>query len=126
MIFKSHRSPSYTLLAGILILSFILHVFEAPVKVQSQTLLPAGQADRLLDQLTPEERIGQLFLVTFQGTDVSPDSHIYSLIHTQHVGGVVFLARNDNIVPVDDDPLTTPKQVASLIRQLQQTNGKPH
>ena len=121
MIFKIHRSPFYTLLAGVLVLAFILPVFEAPVQVHSQTLSPAGQADRLLDQLTPEERIGQLFLVTFQGTDVGPDSHIYSLIHTQHVGGVVFLSRNDNIVPADDDPQTTPKQVASLIRQLQQT-----
>jgi len=115
------RSSLHTLLAGILALAIILPVFEAPVGVHSQALSPAGQAEELLSQLTPEERIGQLFLVTFQGTDVGPDSQIYKLIHTQHVGGVVLLSRNDNIMPADSDPQSTPQQVASLIRQLQQT-----
>ena len=67
---KNHRSPLYTLLAGILVLAIILPVFETPVQVHSQALSPGGQAEQLLNQLTPEERIGQLFLVTFQGTDV--------------------------------------------------------
>jgi beta-N-acetylhexosaminidase len=118
---KNHHSPFYTLLAGLLVLSIILPVFGAPVQVHSQTLSPAGQAEQLLHQLTPEERIGQLFLVTFQGTDVGPLSQIYNLIHTQHVGGVVLLSRNDNIVSVDNDLQSTPKQVASLIHQVQQT-----
>jgi beta-N-acetylhexosaminidase len=118
---RNRRSPFYMLLVGILVLATILPVFSAPVQVHSQALSPAGQADQLLNQLTPEERIGQLFLVTFQGTDVGADSQIYDLIHSQHVGGVVLLARNDNIAPPDDNPQSTPKQVASLIRQLQQT-----
>jgi beta-N-acetylhexosaminidase len=118
---KNRRSRLYTFLAGMLVLAISLPVFGAPMNVHSQTLSPAGQADQLLNQLTPEERIGQLFLVTFQGTDVGPDSQIYDLIHTQHLGGVVLLARNDNIVVADNDPQSTPKLVASLIRQLQQT-----
>ncbi len=118
---RNRLSPLHTLLAGILVFTFFLPVFSAPVQGHSQVLTPAGQAEQLLSQLTPEERIGQLFLVTFQGTDVGPDSQIYDLIHAQHVGGVVLLARNDNIVPSDNDPQSTPKQVASLIRQLQQT-----
>ena len=75
----------------------------------------------MLSQLTPEERVGQLFLVTFQGTDVGSTSKIFDLISTQHVGGVVLLAQNDNIVPTDESPQSAPKQVAGLIRQLQQT-----
>lgn len=121
MKFSHHRSPLYTLLVGILVSALILPVFGAPVQVHSQALSPAGQADQLLSQLTPEERIGQLFLVTFQGTNVGPDSQIYDLIHTQHVGGVALLARNDNIAPTDNNPQSTPIQVAALIRQLQQT-----
>jgi beta-N-acetylhexosaminidase len=118
---ENRHSPLHKLLAGILVLTIILPVFSAPMRGHSQSLTPVEQAEQLLIQLTPEERIGQLFLVTFQGTNVGPDSQIYDLIRTQHVGGVVLLARNDNIVPLDNDPQSTPQQVASLIRQLQQT-----
>ncbi len=121
MKFGNRRSPFHTLLIVLLLSALILPVFNVPVAVNSQGLSPEGQADELLSQLTPEERVGQLFLVTFQGTDVSSASKIYDLIYTQHVGGVVLLARNDNIVPADENPQSTPRQVADLIHQLQQT-----
>jgi beta-N-acetylhexosaminidase len=52
--------------------------------------------------MTPEERVGQLFLVTFQGTETHDQTQIYDLIANHHVGGVVLLAANDNFLPEPD------------------------
>jgi beta-N-acetylhexosaminidase len=52
--------------------------------------------------MTPEERVGQLFLVTFQGTETHDQTQIYDLIANHHVGGVVLLAGNDNFLPQPD------------------------
>ena len=46
----------------------------------------------MLANLTPEERVGQLFLVTFQGSTFDENSQIYDLIANHHVGGVILLA----------------------------------
>jgi beta-N-acetylhexosaminidase len=55
-----------------------------------------ASAEAILQDMTPEEKVGQLFLVTFEGTDVGEDSQIYDLITNQHVGGVVLLSENNN------------------------------
>jgi len=54
------------------------------------------KARNLLPKLTVEERIGQLFLVTFKGSSVDDRSQIYDLIVNHHVGGLVLLRENDN------------------------------
>ncbi len=59
---------------------------------------PPAAVRALFQKMTPEERIGQLFLVSFKGTDTSEKSQIYDLIVTHHVGGVVLSAANDNFV----------------------------
>ncbi len=48
--------------------------------------------------MTAEERVGQLFLVSFTGTETDPRSQIYDLIMEHHIGGVVLLAGNDNFL----------------------------
>jgi beta-N-acetylhexosaminidase len=76
---------------------------------------PPEEVLRLLEALTPEERVGQLFLVTFKGTDTDIESPIYDLMTNYHIGGVVLLSENDNINP-------TPATVAGthqLISELQ-------
>lgn len=77
------------------------------------------QAQALAKNLTPEEKVGQLFLVTFKGQDVSSTSQIYNLISQYHVGGVVLLASNDNFGSAD----RTPQAVHQLIGQLQSIEG---
>ena len=62
----------------------------------------AAKVQALLASMTPEEKVGQLFLVTFQGTSTDPESQIYDLIANHHVGGVVLLAENDNFVAAPD------------------------
>ena len=50
------------------------------------SFLPVGQAtaqtaaQSLFEQMTVEERVGQVFLVTFQGSKIEPDSQIVELI----------------------------------------------
>ncbi|MGQ9665986.1 MAG: hypothetical protein ACUVWB_01615, partial [Anaerolineae bacterium] len=55
-------------------------------------LNPADDAvEQMIAQMTVEERVGQLFLVTFIGNQAPPDSDIAELIQTYRVGGVVLL-----------------------------------
>jgi len=72
--------------------------------------------DRLIASLTPAERVGQLVLVTFEGSNVKPDTEIAQLIRNYNIGGVVLLAENDNI----NGHVNTPRLVQSLTTELQQ------
>lgn len=82
---------------------------------EQQSLKPEDQAANLLKQLTPQERVGQLFLVTFKGIDTSGSTQIHDLIANSHVGGVVLREANDNFVKGTD--MTA--QVAGLTSSLQ-------
>lgn len=77
---------------------------------------PQQNARALLESLTPEERVGQLFLVTFQGTDAGPDSQVHDLIANRHVGGLILRAENDNFVAGDQILI----QSQNLTHQIQQ------
>ncbi len=85
------------------------------VGVHAQGETPPEEVLRLLETFTPEERVGQLFLVTFIGTETGIESPIYDLITNYHVGGVILLSGNDNFNP-------TPNTVSGahqLISELQ-------
>jgi beta-N-acetylhexosaminidase len=69
----------------------------------------------LFQKMTPEEKIGQLFLVAFQGREVNENSEIYDLIVNRHVGGVVLNLANDNFTS-----LNTIKNTYQLTQTLQQ------
>lgn len=84
--------------------------------LSAQELAPA---QILLDAMTVEERVGQLFLVTFRGNDIRQSSDIADLVLNYRVGGVVLLAENDNISDLEEDG-STPLQVARLTNDLQQ------
>lgn len=85
---------------------------------QPQTADPVASAKQMLAQMTPEERIGQLFLVTFSGSTADQNSQIYSLIHDHHVGGVVLLAANDNFV-ASPDTVTSANQLISQLQAIE-------
>ena len=70
----------------------------------------------LLERMSPTEKVGQLFLVTFIGDDVGPNSDIARLISEYRVGGVILLASNRNFTNEEG----TPRQVAELTNGLQQ------
>lgn len=54
------------------------------------------KAKEMLSELSPREKVGQLFLVTFNGTDTSERSQIHSLIKDHNIGGVVLQRDQDN------------------------------
>ncbi len=98
----------------LLLLVLLCTLVAAPVRAQTPT--PPPNVLLILNSMTPEERVGQLFLVTFNGTDASETSQIYNLITQYHIGGVVLLAGNDNFVAAPD----TIGQAHSLIKNIQQ------
>jgi len=101
------------------ILVLILPGFE--VAAQTVTTTPESQAAGILNNLTPEEKIGQLFMITFVGTDVGPESEIYDLITNYHIGSVVILAENDNLTHINQSPGDTALQLRALTHDLQKT-----
>ena len=62
-------------------------------------------ADSILQRLSVEQLVGQLFLVTFQGNDTGPDGDIARLIQDRHVGGVVLMSGNGNFRNDGDTPI---------------------
>ncbi|MEM7126956.1 MAG: glycoside hydrolase family 3 N-terminal domain-containing protein [Chloroflexota bacterium] len=75
--------------------------------------------EQYIAQMSVADKIGQLFIVAFEGNDVSPTSDISNLIHTFRIGGVVISPRNrnfDNSRSAQEDAVT---QVTRLTNQLQ-------
>jgi beta-N-acetylhexosaminidase len=91
-------------------------VTNASASVSTQDSIPFQKARQLLSQMSPEERIGQLFLVSFEGQNIDSSSQIYDLITKYHIGGVLLLAANDNFTGPDN----TAEQARELISGLQQ------
>ena len=102
-------------LSGMLLFIFAVSIFSPALQVNAQTATPPGNVLALLEEMTPEERVGQLFAVTFEGTDASRESEIYDLIANYHVGGVILLAENDNFTA----STTSVADVHGLISTLQ-------
>lgn len=92
---------------------------EKPKSGQSQEPQPAAQkpesgqttlekVDSLLQKMTLQEKVGQLLMVGFYGTQ--EDKNIKNLLQNDKVGGVILFDRN----------MQNPRQVARLTNQLQQ------
>ena len=92
-----HRS--FRLISILLVVVFItalIHPALAQTGEGLQGIDPRQKAQTLLKSLSAEERVGQLFLITYKGTDIRENSQIYDLLITHHVGGVVLTADNNN------------------------------
>ncbi|MBI3161704.1 MAG: hypothetical protein HYZ23_04310 [Chloroflexi bacterium] len=97
-------------------IAILVLVMLLPAPARAQTPTPPPEVMAVLNTMNPEERVGQLFLVTFTGTDTSAESQLYELMTQYHVGGVVLLAQNDNFVQAPD----TVSQAHALIKNIQQ------
>ena len=73
--------------------------------------------EAVLEDMTPEEKVGQLFLVTFDGMVVDEESQIYDLITNYHVGGVFLRAENNNFSSED-----TISKAQAMVASLQNIN----
>ena len=107
------RLISLTLLLSVLI-------FPASQQPQVSAQTPTNQeVEAVFAQMDAEARVGQLFVVTFYGSDVSPDSEIASLIRDHHVGGVILTGSADNFT--QDTDLAV--QMYELAAALQTVNA---
>ena len=105
------------LLIWMLLFFFILSPI-LPAAGQDNSFDPARQkAVDMLARLTPEERVGQLFVVTFTGTTVDERSEVYDLVVNGHVGGLVLTRSNDNFNNTED----IRRQIYQLTSSLQET-----
>jgi beta-N-acetylhexosaminidase len=95
------KRSGLTLLHGFLLLTCLLSLVAPWSTARAQSSIPS-KVQAVLASMTPEERVGQLFLVTFQGTQTDSESQIYDLVANHHVGGVLLLAANDNFVGAPD------------------------
>jgi len=90
---------------SLIILSLLLPISMGRAAPSGQAVTGNERAQALLDQLTPEERVGQLFLVTFIGPEAGIGSatgaQIYDLIVNYHIGGVILTSANDNFIGSD-------------------------
>jgi beta-N-acetylhexosaminidase len=75
-----------------------------------------AQVEAILEQLSVEERVGQLFMVSMVGQNAYPADAISQLILEYKIGGVYLKEANNNVSNTSDD---TPAQVANLTNQLQ-------
>ena len=90
----------------------------ASARASAAAAEPARQTDpaaAILQAMTPDERVGQLFVVSFYGPSAAPDTPIYDLITRYKIGAVILAAANDNIT----DTLQAPAQVLTLTNELQ-------
>ncbi len=103
----------------ILFLCIVLSVLPSfPVYAQEgeDNSFARVQAKNILETLMPAEKVGQLFLITFDGIDTSPNSEIYKLIRDFHIGGVVIKQQNGNIP--DEDSGGDLSELIDAIQQI--------
>jgi beta-N-acetylhexosaminidase len=98
----------------LILLAFIASVIGRLPPASAQTPMPPAQVQAVLNSMTPEERVGQLFLVTFRGMDTGEQSQIYDLVRNRHVGGVILLAENDNFVSEPDTIVSAHRLISEL------------
>ena len=107
----------FPLLAAVSALTMIASLLQPIPIAQAEPRLQISKAQAVLASMTSEEKVGQLFLVTFQGTDTHDQTHIYDLIANHHVGGVVLLAGNDNFLP-EPDTISSAHQLINALQTI--------
>ena len=106
------------ILHWLILLTFGASLLGPVTGAAAQPVSQANSAEAVLISMSPEERVGQLFLVTFRGTDVSAESQIYDLIVNHHIGGVVLLADHDNFLAAPDT-VTGTHQLLNNLQEIE-------
>jgi beta-N-acetylhexosaminidase len=102
----------------VLLAAVLISLYGRVPAARAEVLYQSSKVQAVLASMSPEERVGQLFLVTFQGTNTSPESPIYDLIANHHVGGVILLAENDNFLG-EPDTLTGTHQLINTLQSIE-------
>jgi beta-N-acetylhexosaminidase len=89
---------------------------QTPEPTLTEREVGEGWLDEMLEGMTTADKVGQLFLVTFEGNEVGPESDIARLVQMLRIGGIILSPADRNFV---NDP-TAPQRVGSLTRALQE------
>jgi len=98
-------------LTGILALSAILGSIIPAGAERGAAQIAAGS---ILESMSPEERVGQLFLITYEGSDALTDEDLRDLIENYHIGGVLITRDNDNLIESPDTLQQLQEQITFL------------
>lgn len=79
---------------------------------------------RIIDDMTVDERVGQLFLVTYIGQETDADSDVARLVRDYKVGGVVLSPRHRNFRNAEGAPAFVAK-VTSQLQSLALSDADP-
>ena len=84
------RKRSWSLTLRIMLLGVLLGLPTAGA-VHSLSDQPdtASRIADIVNALSPEQRVGQLFVVTFDGSKVEPENPVYGLIERYGIGGIM-------------------------------------
>jgi len=104
-----------SILLLLIILSLAIPSATGQAKARAQANVNEVAAHDLLVEMTAAERVGQVFLVSFQGSSAQEGSRILSLIEDKHIGGVVLRKDNDNFT----GPENTVGALKELVTDLQ-------
>lgn len=100
-------------------LGVLLHPATTVFALRSPQLNPIQErAQRILQEMSVEERVGQVFLVSFTGSYFEGNVQIQQLIRDYHVGGVVLRSENDNF----SGPENTLARLQQMTSDLQSAN----
>jgi len=113
-----HLRGLFRWLTALSVMPFIASLLGPLPAARAQTQTPPSKVQAVLASMSPEERVGQVFLVTFQGMDTHDQTQIHDLIANHHVGGVVLLADNDNFT-VDPDTISTTQQLVNALQTIE-------
>ncbi|MEK7311963.1 MAG: glycoside hydrolase family 3 N-terminal domain-containing protein [Chloroflexota bacterium] len=105
-----------------IILSLLVPIPAVAAPAGQTATPPDPQVARILDNLTPEERVGQLFIVTFHGAATDESTPIYDLIANYHIGGVALQAATDNF-PDTDTFATLTLELTTALQSLAAQSG---
>ncbi len=107
----------------VLFLSALMIAAHTPASLQAQTPEPTQEPlsaedvwlEEVMSNMTTADKVGQLFLVTFEGADASAESEIAHLVQVLRVGGVIHSPENGNFT----NESSAPEQVLTLTSDLQ-------
>lgn len=93
-----------------------LLLLDASIAAQETAQIQENSTvNAIFEALSPEERVGQLFMVSLKGNDTSTSSDIARLIREYRIGGVYVSAEYGNFINSD----SAPAQMLALTNRLQ-------
>ncbi|HXV99807.1 MAG TPA: glycoside hydrolase family 3 N-terminal domain-containing protein, partial [Anaerolineae bacterium] len=102
---------------------FLTFIILCGLQILLPATTPLAQAQspdpiaEIMSRMSVEDKVGQLFIVPFSGSNANPDSDIYQLLTEYKVGGVILLASNSNF----NNDASAPRQIAELTNSLKTT-----